>query len=138
MLNCDLKIITKTFANRKNKFLEEIIHESQTAYMLQINWSRFGLEDCCIKLHPENLFFFFFLKIIPEYKTIHWRNCKEVGQQMRLAMIIVVCFHLFPCNSEEMKRTLRANVLFTKRFPWSKNNQFHRIGKDCDRPWQVI
>ena len=55
MLNCDLKIITKTFANRKNKFLEEIIHESQTAYMLQINWSRFGLEDCCIKLHPENL-----------------------------------------------------------------------------------
>ena len=24
-------------------------------YMLRINWSRFGLEDCRIKLHPENL-----------------------------------------------------------------------------------
>ena len=33
LTNCDLKIITKTFANRMSKVLEEIIHESQTAYI---------------------------------------------------------------------------------------------------------
>ena len=33
LTNCDLKIITKTFATRMSKVLEEIIHESQTAYI---------------------------------------------------------------------------------------------------------
>ena len=33
LTNCDLKIITKTFANRMSKVLEEIIHESKTAYI---------------------------------------------------------------------------------------------------------
>ena len=34
LTNCDLKIKTKTFANRMGKVLEEIIHESQTACYL--------------------------------------------------------------------------------------------------------
>ena len=33
LTNCDLKIITKTFSNRMSKIMNEVIHESQTAYI---------------------------------------------------------------------------------------------------------
>ena len=33
LTNCDLKLITKTLANRMSKITNEIIHESQTAYI---------------------------------------------------------------------------------------------------------
>ena len=48
----------------KNKFLHfslklsfDIFIKSNSIWslMLRINWSCFGLEDCRIKLHPENL-----------------------------------------------------------------------------------
>ena len=34
LTNCDVKLITKSFANRMSKVMPEVIHESQTAYIL--------------------------------------------------------------------------------------------------------
>ena len=31
LTNCDVKLITKSFANRMSKVMPEVIHESQTA-----------------------------------------------------------------------------------------------------------
>ena len=37
LANCDVKIITKSFANRMRKVMPEVIHESQKAYH-EIMW----------------------------------------------------------------------------------------------------
>ncbi len=34
--SCDLKIVTKTLSNRISKVIDEIIHESQTAYTQEV------------------------------------------------------------------------------------------------------
>ena len=33
LTNCDVKLITKSFANRMSKLMPKVIHESQTAYI---------------------------------------------------------------------------------------------------------
>ena len=35
LTNCDVKLITKSFANRMSKVMPEVIHESQIVYIMQ-------------------------------------------------------------------------------------------------------